>query len=58
MLIFRWLTTVLLLASAISFAFYLGTGRPHYKRWGFIIFKWTVIAGVTFFAVLFFGRIV
>jgi hypothetical protein len=56
MLIFRWLAT--LLASAVSFAFYLGTGRPHYKRWGFIILKWTVIAGVTFFAVLFFGRIV
>lgn len=58
MLIFRWLATVLLLASAVSFAFYLGTGQPRYKRWGFIIVKWTVIAGVTFFAVLFFGRIV
>jgi hypothetical protein len=45
-------------ARGVSFAFYLGTGRPHYKRWGFIILKWTVIAGVTFFAVLFFGRIV
>lgn len=58
MLIFRWLATLLLLASAVSFVFYLGTGRPHYKRWGFIIFKWTVIAGVAFFAVLLFGRIV
>ncbi|MDR0225731.1 MAG: hypothetical protein LBI66_04870 [Burkholderiaceae bacterium] len=58
MLIFRWLATLLLLASAVSFAFYLGTGRAHYKRWGFIIFKWTVIAGVIFFAVLLFGRIV
>lgn len=45
MLIFRWLATLLLLASAVSFAFYLGTGQPRYKRWGFIILKWTVIAG-------------
>ena len=43
MLIFRWLATLLILASALSFVFYLGTGKPHYKQLGFLILKWTVI---------------
>ena len=58
MLIFRWLAMLLLLAAAVSFAFYAGTGQVRYRRFGLLILKWTVIAGVTFFAVLFFGRIV
>jgi hypothetical protein len=57
MLIFRWLATLLVLASALSFAFYLGTGRPHYKRLGILILKWTLIAALAFFAVMFAGRI-
>ena len=48
MLIFRWLATLLILASALSFAFYLGTGKAQYKRFGFLLFKWTVIAGLAF----------
>jgi hypothetical protein len=58
MLIFRWLASLLLLASAVSFAFYVGTGQARYKRLGLIILKWTVLAGLMFFAVLFFSRIV
>lgn len=57
MLIFRWLATLLLLSSALSFIFYLGTGRPHYKKLGLLILKWTVVAALAFFAVLFVGRI-
>jgi hypothetical protein len=38
---------LLILASALSFAFYLGTGKAH-KRLGFLLFKWTVIAGLAF----------
>ncbi|MBV8246817.1 MAG: hypothetical protein JO200_00060 [Comamonas sp.] len=57
MLIFRWLASLLTLASVLCFAFYLGTGRAHYKRLGFLLFKWTVIAALAFFAVLFAGRI-
>ncbi|MGN1057251.1 MAG: hypothetical protein ACI4QS_11130 [Comamonas sp.] len=56
MLIFRWLLFLLLIASALSFAFYLGTGQPHYRRWGVVILKWTLIAALTFFAVLFLSR--
>ncbi|WP_201742891.1 hypothetical protein [Comamonas fluminis] len=58
MLIFRWLATLLILASALSFAFYLGTGKVQYKRFGFLLFKWTVIAALAFFAVMFVGRII
>ena len=58
MLIFRWLAMLLLLAAAVSFAFYAGTGQPRYKRLGLIILKWTVIAGLAFFAVMFVGRVI
>ncbi len=58
MLIFRWLASLLILASALSFAFYIGTGKAQYKRLGFLLFKWTVIAGLAFFAVMLVGRIV
>lgn len=52
MLIFRWLLFLLLIASALSFVFYLGTGRVYYRRWGVLILKWSLIAGLAFFAVL------
>ena len=56
MLIFRWLVLFLLLGAALSFAFYLGTGRVYFKRWALLILKWSVIAGISFFAVLMLGR--
>lgn len=46
------------LADSVSFAFYLGTGKAHYKRLGLLLFKWTVIAGLAFFAVMLVGRII
>lgn len=52
MLLFRWAVMVLLLAAGVSFAFYAGTGDPKFKRWGLVIFKWTVIAALGFFLVL------
>ena len=57
MLLFRWAVMALLLAAAVSFAFYAGTGQPHYKRWGLVVLKWTVIAAAFFFAVVLIGRI-
>ena len=57
MLIFRWLAKLLLLTSAVAFAFYAGTGQARYKRFGFIVLKWTLIAGVFFFAVILIGRL-
>lgn len=58
MLIFRALVGFLLVASLLCFVFYLGTGKPGYKRWGLLVLKWTVIAALAFFAVLLLGRIV
>lgn len=57
MLLFRWAVMALLLAAAVSFAFYAGTGQAHYKRWGLVVLKWTIIAAVFFFAVAIIGRI-
>jgi len=57
MLIVRWLAMLLLLMAAVLFAFYAGTGQARYKRLGFIVLKWTLIAGVFFFAVVLVGRL-
>jgi len=52
MLLFRWAVFMLLLAAAVSFAFYAGTGQARYRRLGLVILKWTLIAAFGFFAVL------
>ena len=52
MLLFRWLVLLLFLAAAVSFAFFAATGQARYKRFGIVIVKWTLIAGLVFFAVL------
>ncbi|MCM2253273.1 MAG: hypothetical protein NDJ19_13005 [Ramlibacter sp.] len=52
MLVFRWAMLLLLLAAAVLFAFYAGTGQAHYRRYGLITLKWTLIAAFAFFAVL------
>ena len=58
MLLFRWLILLLLLAAGVSFALYAGTGQPRYKRWGWIVLKWTLLAAFGFFAVLIAERVV
>ena len=57
MLVFRWAMLLLLLASAVCFAFYAGTGDARYKRFGLILLKWTLAAGFVFFAVLILERL-
>jgi predicted signal transduction protein with EAL and GGDEF domain len=52
MLIFRWAILLLLLVAGVSFAFYAGTGQPKFKRFGWIVLKWTLLAAFGFFAVL------
>ena len=58
MLLFRWLILLLLIGAAVSFAFFVATGQPRYKRWGLRTLKWTLIAAGGFFAVLILERIV
>lgn len=57
MLLFRWLILLLLIGSAVCFAFYLGTGQVRFRRWGLLTLKWTLIAAFGFFAVLILQRI-
>ena len=57
MLIFRWAVMLLLLAAAVSFAFFAATGQQRYKRFGLVILKWTLIAAAVFFAVLILERL-
>ncbi len=57
MLVFRWAILLLLLAAGVAFALYAGTGQAHYRRWGLVILKWTLIAAFGFFAILIFERV-
>ncbi len=57
MLIFRWVTILLLLFSAVCFGFFVATGQPHYKRLGWVVLKWTLISAFIFFAVLIAERV-
>ena len=57
MLLFRWAILLLLLAAGVSFAFYAGTGQLKYRRFGWIVLKWTLLAAVGFFAVLIAERV-
>lgn len=57
LIVVRWLALFLLLASAVCFGFYVGTGQVFYKRLGLVILKWTVIAAVVFFAVVLVDRL-
>jgi hypothetical protein len=57
MLLFRWTVLLMLLFAAACFAFYVGTGDPKYKRYGFAVLKWALIAAFCFFAVLIAERV-
>ncbi|MCV2356726.1 hypothetical protein LNV09_21510 [Paucibacter sp. B2R-40] len=57
MLIFRLVVGLLLFAGVLCFALYIGTGQVIWRRRGIIIIKWTVLAGLGFFAVLILERL-
>ena len=52
MLLARAVVLLLLLAGLVCFALYVGTGQARFRVLGVRIVKWTVIAGLVFFAVL------
>ncbi|MFX1679315.1 hypothetical protein PV762_08780 [Mitsuaria sp. CC2] len=58
MLIFRLVFALLLVAGLLCFAIYIGTKQPIWRRRGILLIKWTVIAGIGFFAVLILERLV
>ena len=57
MLVFRWAILLLLLVAGVSFAFYAGTGQIKYRRFGWAVLKWTLLAALGFFAVLIAERV-
>ena len=57
MLILRLVFGLLLAAGLVSFAIYVATGNPMYRRYGLIIVKWTVIAGLAAAAVIVLERV-
>jgi hypothetical protein len=57
MLLTRWIILLLLLAAAVSFVFYIGTGQIRYRRFGWNVLKWTLLAAFAFFAVLIAERV-
>lgn len=57
MLLFRWLTFMLLISAGVSFGLYVATGQPRYKLFGLLVLKWTVLTGLGFFLVLLLERV-
>ena len=57
MLAFRLVFGGLLVAGLLCFAMYIGTGQVVWRRRGLVIVKWTVLAGLAFFAVLILERL-
>ena len=57
MLLARAVVLLLLLAGLVCFALYVTTGQPRFRVLGVRIVKWTVIAGLGFFAVLIAERV-
>lgn len=57
MLILRLVFGLLLAAGLVSFAIYMTTGNPEWRRRGIVIIKWTVIAGLGAAAVIVLERL-
>lgn len=57
MLIARLLIGLLLFSAVICFAFSIATGQARWRRMGLVILKWTLVAGLAFFAVLILERL-
>jgi hypothetical protein len=57
MMIFRLVFGLLLVASVLCFAMYVGTRQVAWRRRGVVVLKWTLIAAAGFFAVLILERL-
>ena len=57
MLLFRLVFGLLLVASVLCFAMFIGTGQPVWRRRGVVVLKWTLLAAAAFFAVLILERL-
>jgi hypothetical protein len=57
MLLFRLVFGLLLVASVLCFAMYIGTHQVVWRQRGIVVLKWTLIAALGFFAVLILERL-
>ncbi|MBN8487914.1 hypothetical protein KAK06_00090 [Ideonella sp. 4Y11] len=57
MLIFRLVFGLLLLSGLLCFAAYIATRDPRWRWRGLVVVKWTVLAGLGFFAVILLERL-
>jgi hypothetical protein len=57
MLLFRLVFGLLLVASVLCFAMFIGTGQPAWRRRGVVVLKWSLLAAAAFFAVLILERL-
>jgi hypothetical protein len=57
MLIFRLVFGLLLVASLLSFAMYVGTRDARWRQRGVLVLKWALIAAAGFFGVLILERL-
>ena len=57
MLLFRWTVLLALLTALVCFIFYVGTGQPRFKRYGWVVLKWALLAAFAFFGVLILERV-
>ncbi|WP_077036537.1 hypothetical protein [Pelomonas sp. KK5] len=56
-MIFRLVLALLVAAALLCFAVYVGTKQPVWKRRGVLLLRWTVMAGLAFFALLIVERV-
>jgi len=56
MLLFRWMLLLALLSALVCFIFYVGTGQERFRRYGWVVLKWALIAAFGFFGVLILER--
>ncbi|OYU92502.1 MAG: hypothetical protein CFE45_23000 [Burkholderiales bacterium PBB5] len=57
MLLFRLVLGLLLLASVLCFAMYIGTRQLLWRRRGVLVLKWAMLASAGFFGVLILERL-
>jgi hypothetical protein len=57
MLVFRLVFGLLLLASVLCLAMYVGTRQLVWRQRGILVLKWAVIAAAAFFGVLILERL-
>jgi hypothetical protein len=57
LLILRLLFGLLLVAGLVSFAIYVATGNPKWRKIGLVVVKWTVIAGLGAAAIIVLERL-